>query len=92
MFNEILLYQGDIVGDGGQGGVDVLDECVGLTTFCWSTIPRRWFSLPVIVLHLLDLIVNQHDEGADDHEKGEGDDEDDGRGEFKNLLHPPPEE
>ena len=87
----MLLHQGDIVGDGGEGGVDVLDECVRLTAFSWCAIPRRWMSLPVIVLHSLDLVVNKHDEGADDHEDSEGDDQEDGCGEFKNLLHPSPE-
>ena len=44
-------------------------------------------SLPVGVLHLVDLIVKQHDEGAKDHENSEGDDQQDGCREFKNLLH-----
>ena len=67
--------------------VDVLHEYIGLTAFCRGAVPRGGVSLPVGVLHLLDLIVNQHGEGAKDHENSEGDDQQDGCGEFKNLLH-----
>ena len=39
------------------------------------------------VLHLLYLIVYQHDEGADDQDDAEGADQEEGRGEGENFLY-----
>ena len=83
----MIHHQRDIVRDGGQGGVDVLREYVGLTASCRGTVPRGGVGLPACVFHFLYLIVNQHDEGADDHDDTEGDDQQDGGGDLKNLLH-----
>ena len=67
--------------------MDVLHEYIGLTVFCRGAVPRGGVCFPVGVLHLLYLIVNQHDEGADDHEDTQGDDQEDRSGEFQNILH-----
>ena len=64
----ILSIQGDIVRDGGEGGVDVLQVSEGLTAFCRGAVPRGRASFPVGEFHLLDLVVNQHDESAGDQQ------------------------
>ena len=64
----MLPIQGDIVRDGGEGGVDVLQVSECLTAFCRGAVPRDRASFPVGELHLLDLVVNQHDESAGDHQ------------------------
>ena len=64
----MLPIQGDIVRDCGEGGVDVIHRSEGLTAFCRGAVPRGRVSFPVGELHLLDLVVNQHDESAGDQQ------------------------
>ena len=67
----MILYQWDIVRDSGEGGMDVLLQHVGLAAFCRGAVSGGGACFPVGVLHLLYLIVNQHDEGAYDNEEAE---------------------
>ena len=65
---DILTNQGDIVRYGGVGCVDVLHRIDNLTAFCRGAVTRGRESFPSRELQLLDLVVNQHDEGAGYHQ------------------------
>ena len=54
--------------------MDVLHQIVGLAASSRGAVARGGACSPLAVLHLLYLVVKQHNEGADDHEDTEGDD------------------